>query len=271
MWTMQRVARTASTNADVSVLAQDGAPEGTAVVADHQTSGRGRLERTWQTPAGTSLTVSFLLRPDDVPVNRWPWLPLLAGVAVVDAIGDLMDIEAGLKWPNDVLVGDRKLAGILVERVETPDGAAAVVGIGLNIRQRDEELPEGGTSLRLQVGADTPPPARDALLDALCDRLAERYLAWRRSAAGPASAPASPPGTDASTTTGTSSAGEQPLREAYRDRCVTLGRRVGVELPGRQRVEGSAVDVDHDGRLLVDTGAGVEAFGAGEIVHLRPL
>ncbi|HEV8055605.1 MAG TPA: biotin--[acetyl-CoA-carboxylase] ligase, partial [Nocardioidaceae bacterium] len=119
-----------STNAEVAELALGGAGEGVVVVAEHQRGGRGRQGRVWQAPPRSGLAVSMLLRPDRVAAARWPWLPLLTGVAVAEAVRRCADVEAVLKWPNDVLVGGRKLAGILVERVEVGGRAAAVVGIG---------------------------------------------------------------------------------------------------------------------------------------------
>ena len=130
---------TASTNAVASARARDGAPHGLVVVAEHQTAGRGRLDRAWETPARSSLTFSVVLRPQ-VPAPEWPWLPLLAGHALVTALREI-EVPAGLKWPNDVLIGERKVAGILLERVETGDGPAAVLGIGLNVSTTAEELP----------------------------------------------------------------------------------------------------------------------------------
>ena len=133
MWTDIVVTHTtASTNADASVAARDGAAEGTVFTTHAQTSGRGRLDRSWDSAPGSGLAVSVVLRPDVVPPARWVWLPLLVGLAVDATVHDL-GVDSGVKWPNDVLVEDRKIAGILLERVETPLGAAAVVGIGLNV------------------------------------------------------------------------------------------------------------------------------------------
>ena len=142
-------ASTRSTNADVAQAARDGAPEGTVHVTEDQTGGRGRLDREWVAPKGSGLAASVLLRPTSVPLHRWGWLPLLTGVAVADAVADL-GIRAKLKWPNDVEVDGRKLAGILVEAVSTPDGMAAVVGVGLNVAMTAEQLPvPHATSLAL--------------------------------------------------------------------------------------------------------------------------
>ncbi|WP_166349235.1 biotin--[acetyl-CoA-carboxylase] ligase [Phytoactinopolyspora limicola] len=250
MWQVRRVETTGSTNVDVAELARAGAPEGTAVVADHQSAGRGRLDRTWQSPPGTGLAVSFLLRPVDVATTHWPWLPLLVGVAAADAVVGLCGVRAALKWPNDVLVGELKLAGILVERVDTPAGPAAVAGVGLNVGQRRAELPPTGTSLRVEGAAGV---GRDDVLTALGEQLARRYEAWLDVGGDPQAGP------------------EGGLAQAYRQRCATLGQRVRVELPGGRMAEGVATGLDESGRLLLDTGGRPLAVGSGDIVHLRPV
>lgn len=243
-WHIKWVERTGSTNADLAELARDGAPERTVVATDHQDAGRGRLGRSWHTPAGLALTSSFLLRPTDVPASRWSWLPLLTGVAVVDAVA-AAGVDAMLKWPNDVMIGERKLAGILVERVETPIGAAAVVGVGLNVSQRVGDLPDNATSLAL-AGA---PVTREAVLDAVVEHLNSAYSQWR-------------------TAGGDSRAG---LAAAYLKRCSTVGRMVTAALPGDGALRGRAVDIDGAGRLVVEPDRGGErvSIGAGDIVHLR--
>lgn len=246
MWQMRRVEETGSTNVDVAELARSGAPDGTAVVAAYQRTGRGRLDRTWQAPPGSSLAVSFLLRPTEVAADRWPWLPLLAGVAAVDAVVGLTGVGAVLKWPNDVLVDEHKLAGILVERVDTPQGAAAVAGIGLNVTQRRDQVPPGATSLFLCGAVDAGP---DDVLEVLGDRLAERYAEWRDRRGDPGAG----------------------LAAAYRRRCATLGRQVRVEFPGSNAAEGVAADIDDSGRLILEAGTERRAIGAGDIVHLRPV
>lgn len=243
-FTINRVARTGSTNADLAERARAGSPEGIVLAAEHQDAGRGRLGREWHTPAGLAMTASFLLRPTDVPASRWSWIPLLTGVAVVDAVAEASGVEASLKWPNDVLVGDRKLAGILVERVETPSGAAAIVGVGLNVLQGSDDLPPTATSLRL-AGSDV---SRKDVLDAVAEHLAEAYQTWRSAQGDPR--------------TGTAA--------AYLKRCSTVGRDVTAILPGGETLSGWAADVDAIGRLVVDAADGSRtAVGAGDIVHLR--
>ncbi len=229
-WRVEVLASTGSTNAVVAERARAGEPAGLVVVAESQTAGRGRLDRSWVSPPRAGLTLSVLVRPDLPPV-RWPWLPLLTGLAVADALREQAEVDAVLKWPNDVLVAERKLCGVLAE---VPEVGAAVLGIGLNVTTRADELPhDGATSLQL-AGATTTD--RDTLLRAVL-RALTRVLA----------------DVDGS-------------REAYRARCSTLGRRVRVELPGDAVAEGVAEAVDDDGRLVVDG----TAYGAGDVVHLCP-
>lgn len=250
-WRFEVVEESPSTNAEVAARFRDGERPGFALVAEHQTAGRGRLDRSWVTPARSALTVSFLLDPAGVPVARWPWLPLLAGVAVAEAVRrSAPDVAAGvaLKWPNDVLVsdprGDRKLAGVLLERVEADGRAAAVVGIGLNVSQTRAELPVPEATSLAAEGAAVD---RTALLLLLADELAARAAAW-------------------------TGAGGQPdqVRASYLRLCRTVGRTVRVQLPGQESLEGEAVDVDADGRLVLRTAAGRRRVGAGDVVHVRP-
>lgn len=235
------VAETASTNALVADRAREGAPDGLVVMAEHQTAGRGRLDRTWETPPGTALTFSMLLRPTAPPAT-WPWLPLLTGLGAATALQRL-GYAATVKWPNDVLIGERKVGGILVERVETPTGAAAVVGIGINTGMAADQLPvPTATSLSLeQRPEDTP--ARDEVLVAVVEAVRALYDDWQRD-----------PGA---------------LAERYGAACVTVGRRVRVELPAGGTLEGEAVAVDDAGRLVVETSEGRHQVGAGDVVHVR--
>ena len=174
------IEESASTNGDVADRFRSGEGEGLVLAAEHQTAGRGRLGREWVTPARTSLTVSFLLVPEGVPADRWPWLPLLTGIAAAAAVRRVTGVQVALKWPNDVLADDHKLGGILLERVEHGGSAAAVVGIGINCHQSHDELPvPEATSLAIVTGG---PVDRSALLTALVEELEARYDEW---AAGP--------------------------------------------------------------------------------------
>lgn len=233
--------RTASTNADAADLARAGRADGTVVTADHQTAGRGRLDRTFEIPERSGIAVSVLLRPDGVPLQRWVWLPLLAGLALDDTLRDL-GVVGALKWPNDVLVDGRKISGILLERVETPGGAAAVVGIGLNVTLGADELPvPTATSLALAGATDLD---RGSVTVRLLGHLERHYRSWL--AAGEES--------------------DARLRAAYRAACDTVGRDVDVTLPDGSILTGPATDIDEHGRLVV---AGT-AVSAGDVTHVRP-
>jgi BirA family transcriptional regulator, biotin operon repressor / biotin---[acetyl-CoA-carboxylase] ligase len=237
------VEETTSTNAVVGERARAGAPEGLVVVAEHQTAARGRLDRTWETPPRSALLFSVLLRPV-VPARSWPWLPLLTGYALGQALQG-HGYDAGVKWPNDLLIGDRKIAGILVERVETPDGPAAVVGVGLNVLLGADELPvPTATSLLLEGDAT---PDRTALLVDLLAALREAYDAWQAGG----------------------EPGAERLRASYAGACVTLGRDVRVELPGGGLLVGRATGIDPGGRLVVAGPDGDTPVGAGDVVHVR--
>jgi BirA family biotin operon repressor/biotin-[acetyl-CoA-carboxylase] ligase len=246
LWSAIEVrAETGSTNADVAAAARAGAAEGLVVVAERQTAGRGRLGRQWASPARAGLAVSVLLRPPrEIPVSRYGWLPLLTGVALVETVRRLGAVDAVLKWPNDLLIGERKCAGILAESV--PE-SGVVVGVGLNVTLREHELPvPEATSLALAGSACTD---RDPLLRALLRELADWYLRWR-DVGGDVQA--------------------SGLRDAYRLHCATLGRRVDVTLPDGTVLSAEASDVDGDGRLVVaDRAGGTTSVSAGDVRHVR--
>lgn len=233
-----------STNAALARRARAGEAPGLVLVAEHQTAGRGRLDRVWVTPPRAALTFSVLLAPTRVPLRRWPWLPLLAGLAVAAGVRRAAGVQCTLKWPNDVLVGDRKVAGILVERVERGAGGAAVVGVGVNVSSAREELPVPTATSLLMEGVEAPD--RTALLAAVLDELATRYQRWTSSLGEPAD-----------------------LRASYLSVCTTVGRRVRVDLPDGATVTGTATGVDDDGRLEVGTAEGLRTLGAGDVVHVR--
>jgi BirA family transcriptional regulator, biotin operon repressor / biotin---[acetyl-CoA-carboxylase] ligase len=240
LWRDVRVVpQTGSTNADLLEEARNGAPEGLVLVAEAQTAGRGRLGRAWSSPPRAALVFSVLLRPAEVPPARRGWLPLLTGVAVASAVRAQTAVPASLKWPNDVLVAERKLAGILAEA----HGDTIVVGIGLNVTLSPAELPvPTATSLLIEDAAST---GRDGLLVAILTELETRYQAWR---AGPDAA---------------------GLRQDYLRWSATVGRDVRVELPGGTLLTGAAGDVDDVGRLVVRAGGTLVRVGAGDVVHVR--
>ena len=241
------VPSTGSTNADLLARARRGEPEGVVLAAEEQTAGRGRMGRTWVAPPYAALTFSLLIRPD-VPPARRGWLPLLGGVAVAAAVAEVTGVDARLKWPNDVLAGEAKLAGILAEAA----GDAVVVGIGLNVSTEPDELPGPGpgalpaTSLRV---AGATALDREKLLLAILTGFERWYQAWRQAGGDP---------------------DRSGLRPEYTRLSATIGRTVRAELPGGQALSGLAAGVDSDGRLLVRVSSGAEvAVAAADVVHLR--
>ncbi|MFC6014934.1 biotin--[acetyl-CoA-carboxylase] ligase [Plantactinospora solaniradicis] len=266
---------TGSTNADAAEAARSGEPEGLVMVAERQTAGRGRRGRSWESPARAGIAVSVLLRPGladpergwpAAPPHRYGWLPLLAGVALVETVDLLAELDSALKWPNDLLVwsnpkpdsvpdsvpSEAKCAGILAEGVAGTAGEppAVVLGVGLNVTLRADELPVNptglpATSLQLAGAAATD---RDPLLRALLRGTARWYDRWR-SAGGDAQACG--------------------LHEAYLRHCATLGREVRVLLPGGTDLVGTARTIDPDGQLVLDAGAGERRIAAGDVLHLR--
>jgi BirA family transcriptional regulator, biotin operon repressor / biotin---[acetyl-CoA-carboxylase] ligase len=254
-------AETGSTNADVAEAARAGEPEGLVVIAEYQTAGRGRRDRAWTSPPRAGIATSVLLRPGRADPGRgWPavprpaygWLPLLAGMALVAAVDRVADLQAALKWPNDLLVGGAKCGGILADAVPTADGSApaVVLGIGLNVTLRPHELPASPTGMpatSLQLAGATATD-RDPLVRALLRELARWYDGWRR-AEGDAEACG--------------------LRDAYLRSCATIGRQVRVLLPGGDELTGMAGAVDAYGQLLVHAEGGDRVVAAGDLMHLR--
>lgn len=230
---------TQSTNADLAAAARAGAPEGRVLIAEHQAAGRGRLDRHWHSPARAGVMLSALLRPS-LDASLLSVIPLIAGLAVVEAVRSVGMVEAALKWPNDVLVDGRKLGGLLVEVA----GGGVVVGIGLNVSTRADELPvETATSLLLAGGVTD----REPLVKEILRALARRYGSWRWS-------------------------GDPSLvMPAYRERCETIGAQVELALPGGNVAHGTAVDVDDVGRLVVADAASGEkrSWLVGDVTHVR--
>ena len=248
LWTtVDVVEETGSTNADLAAAARAGAPDGTVLLTGFQTGGRGRLNRTWTAPPGSSIAMSILVRP--APSSRWTWLPLLAGLAVTESLRRATGVQAMLKWPNDVLVGDRKICGILAERVEGPASVAGaqppacVIGIGVNTDLSEEQLPvPWATSLAL-VGAETR--NKTTIATTVLRAFELLYRQWQESV------------------------DDAALAQAYVSRCATIGRQVRVVLGQDRTVTGRAEAIDADGRLVVATDTGRQTFSAGDVIHLR--
>ncbi|HEY1651016.1 MAG TPA: biotin--[acetyl-CoA-carboxylase] ligase [Acidimicrobiales bacterium] len=242
-WEIRRFAEIDSTNTYVRDQARQGAAEGLVAVAEHQTAGRGRLDRRWESPPGANLLASVLLRPACPPGD----LHLCTGavaLAAADACGTVAGVEPVLKWPNDLLVGGAKLAGVLAEA----DFAgslldAVVVGIGINVAWPGPEE-AGGTCLD-DAGGSGQPVDRAELLDRMLEGLSARR-----------------PLLD-------DEAGRRRLADEVRRRCATLGQRVRVGLPGEE-LTGVASAIDDAGHLVIETASGPRLVSAGDVVHLRP-
>jgi BirA family biotin operon repressor/biotin-[acetyl-CoA-carboxylase] ligase len=238
-WDVRRLDETDSTNRVVIDLARAGEPEGLVVVADHQTAGRGRLGRSWQAPPGASLLVTLLLRPT-IAVADAHLLTIAAALAGAEACESVAGVRPGVKWPNDLVVerdgATRKLAGLLAESIVSGGRLEAVaLGLGLNVQwpaDLPDDLAQIATALNHEAGHDVD---RDAVLDAWLGGFGDRYATFDADAL---------------------------LRE-YRDRCVTLGRDVRVELAG-ETLFAVASDVTREGHLVLDTGRIVTA---GDVVH----
>jgi BirA family transcriptional regulator, biotin operon repressor / biotin---[acetyl-CoA-carboxylase] ligase len=227
---------TGSTNDRARELASAGAPAGTVVLAERQTAGRGRQGRSWIAPERRALTLSVVARPDRATFEL---LPLSTAVAVCEACEAAADVRCSVKWPNDVWIDERKVAGILIEA--RPQEGWAVVGIGLNVDTSEEELDEElrgtATSLRIAQGA---PASRDTALDALLERLAEWLPADR-----------------------------ERVLSTYRERDALYGRRIAWRA-GEEVLEAEAKGVDDEGNLVVFTAGGERhTLAAGEVHLLR--
>jgi len=233
-----------STNTWLLRAAGGGLPEGAVVVADRQSAGRGRLGRHWESPAGSGLLTSILFRPRIEPADLFSVSALVA-LAARDACRSVAGVTPSAKWPNDLLVGEAKLAGVLAETTAVGTAqAAVVVGIGINVSW---PMP-GPVADELRAtcldAASRRATDREALLESFLDALETR----RPTIDNPG--------------------GRAALIDELARCTVTLGRRVQVELAA-ESFTGTAVGLDERGRLLVDTGPGPRAVSAGDVVHLR--
>lgn len=229
-WVLHHVAETGSTNDDLWAMAQAGAPDRTALRADHQTAGKGRIDRRWEAPVGENLLVSLLFR--SIPDEPGTLVHAVA-LAAADACREVAGVDVSLKWPNDLLGRDgiRKMAGILAQA----SPAFVVVGLGLNVNW----APDEATSLSLE--ADGRPFVVDAVCRALLANL-ERVLTFTPA----------------------------QLHDEYRRRLGTIGREVRVIVSADETVEGRALDLEADGRLVVLDRCGVtHRFAVGDVVHVR--
>jgi BirA family biotin operon repressor/biotin-[acetyl-CoA-carboxylase] ligase len=230
---------TGSTNADLVAKANAGdAATGAVVVANTQTAGRGRVGRTWESPAGGSLSCSVMLRGPDEALG---FAPMLVGLALARALRNHTGLQVGLKWPNDVIVDGKKLAGFLSERV----GDGVVVGFGVNVGVAAVDLNVPDATSLADHGAL---PAREDILVAVLQELSVLETRWREASF---------------------SAKGAGLLEQYRAACITIGSNVAVDLPDGEQIRGNAQNVDDDLNLLVITTAGARHVSAGDVTHVR--
>lgn len=240
-------------------LARRGWGELSLVSTADQTSGRGRLDRVWTAPRGSALCTSFVVRPHADAANRfladqYHWVTQMVALAAVDALAE-RGIVASIKWPNDILVGERKICGVLSQLVAEPDGHFSIVsGIGMNANMSRDQLPvDTATSIECETGQQVE---LEPLLSSLAEGFAS-YFARFKAVHG-----------DASAVDGEG----QSLLERVREKMSTLGQRVMVMLPGGEKVYGIATDINDDGEIMVrdDLGA-VRTYSVGDVVHLRPV
>lgn len=238
------VASTGSTNSDLSAQAEQ-LPDFAVLVAAEQTSGRGRSGRSWEAPAGTSMMVSVLLKPSSVSPTQYFWLPLIAGLSLANAVSSFGgSTRAMVKWPNDVLINDKKVAGVLSEALA--DLSGVVIGAGLNLFQNREQLPiDTATSLSL---SEIRVPSIDAMLAEYLKHLKRNYSEFQACAGELA-------GTE--------------LLESIKNACATIGKEVRAIMPGEKEIIGEAIDIDDLGRIVILHDGKHTAVSVGDIVHLR--
>ena len=236
-WTVHAFESVTSTMDVAHRLAVEGAPDRTLVWAARQEQGRGRLGRTWASPEG-GVYLSLILRPNRLPAEI-PQLSLVAGLAVAEAIRELTGLFASIRWPNDLLLNDKKVAGILVEA----RNSAVVIGIGINVATDPSQLPDTATSLHSEFSIQNSELIY-RLTGEVCRRVSVWYDRWLVQ-------------------------GFTPIREALRPWIGLFGHPVHLTA-GSHRFEGTAVDIDEQGRLVVRLDSGIlRAFEAGEVTRLR--
>jgi len=231
-----------STNDAAYSLAEAGAPEGTVVVAESQQKGKGRMGRKWVSPAGGGIYFSCIIRPDISPaeVSR---ITLVAALSVVKAIKNFTHLDAALRWPNDVLIKDKKVTGILTElKAEADKTSFVVLGIGVNVNTETGDLPEGATSLKAECKKKIP---RAEFFSRLLEMLEKEYNRLKKE-------------------------GFKNIRKELKIHSCTLGRYVRLATSGKKRVHGHALDIDENGALVLKMSNGEEkTFFSGDVTLVR--
>jgi len=233
---------TGSTQTDLTAaVRKNEVRHGEVLVTEFQSAGRGRLDRSFVAQPGTALLFSFYITPDAANIELG-WIPLLAGQALCKSMEDVLVITSSmkplLKWPNDILISDRKVGGILSERIDSEDGPGVVVGIGINFFATREELPvSNATSLSLEGFTGT---SRADLLVSFLKNMSAYLERWDR--------------------------GDLFLIQEYIDRSATIGKEVSIELPSGDRIDSVAVSIARSGALILENGSQITV---GDVVHLR--
>jgi BirA family biotin operon repressor/biotin-[acetyl-CoA-carboxylase] ligase len=238
-WRVNVVESTGSTQVDLVKNVRDGiATHGDVFATEFQSQGRGRLDRSFIAPPRSALLFSFYVEPKNNG-KQWGWLPLLAGQAVVHAISNVFDVhDLQLKWPNDILLNDRKVAGLLTERIQTPAATGVVIGIGINVHTHQDELPVAtATSFDIQGYSECD---RNALLVQILKSFSDYLQRWE--------------------------SGDPTLRDEYLSMSATIGRRVEIEMPGSTKVVSVATSIDDSGALVLEGG---RLIMAGDVVHVH--
>jgi BirA family biotin operon repressor/biotin-[acetyl-CoA-carboxylase] ligase len=233
-WRVSVVEVTGSTQDDLYQLASSASAQAkTVLVSEYQSAGRGRLDRTFTAAAGSALTFSLYIEPE-APKEEWSFLTLLAGVSVHEALNALdPNARVGVKWPNDLLIHDKKCAGMIAQATKK----GVVLGIGINVGMSQEELPvDGATSLALEGFSQLD---RNLILASIINHFEINLQMW--------------------------DAGNSYLQQ-YRDASVTIGRDVEVTLPGGETIDSRAVDINDEGALILENGREITV---GDVVHLR--
>jgi BirA family biotin operon repressor/biotin-[acetyl-CoA-carboxylase] ligase len=222
-------------------LAIEGAAEGTLVLTEGQAKGRGRLGREWFSPKYKGVYASLILRPKILP-NSTPVLTLLTAVSICEAIKEADGLDVEIKWPNDTLINNKKLGGILTElNAEMDETRFVVIGIGLNVNNDKRTLIPGATSLKEQKKEEI---SRISLLQGILRKLEANYIIFQKTGSG-------------------------PIIEKWRDYGITLGKRVRITCKD-EHFEGEAIDIDTDGGLLVRRESGlIDKVMSGDVVHCR--
>ncbi|HJT65617.1 MAG TPA: biotin--[acetyl-CoA-carboxylase] ligase [Pyrinomonadaceae bacterium] len=233
-----------STNTEVARLAGEGAEEGLAIVAGEQTAGRGRLQRAWSSPKGAGLYFSILLRPK-LALDHWPLITFVAALATGDALLEASQVQTDIKWPNDLLVNERKICGILAEAIETPTGRAVVLGIGINLTNEafPAELINVATSVTNESGR---PAEREAILTALLQALARWYSLFQEPD------------------------GAEKIAAAWSSRSSWATGKLVQVTNGDETLQGRTRGIENDGALRLETTQGIRLIRAGDVTSVRP-